>query len=71
MTATQIAEQVYSYTKDCLQQLKAAGATPDFIQPGNEITYGMLWPTGHVYPNGGGQDGGTWDNFTNYLVNAI
>ena len=71
MTATQIAEQVYSYTKDCLQQLKAAGATPDFIQPGNEITYGMLWPTGHVYPNGGGQDGGTWDNFTNYLVSAI
>ena len=31
----------------------------------------MLWPTGHVYPNGGGQDGGTWDNFTNYLINAI
>ena len=70
-TATEIANEVYSYTKDCLQQLKAAGATPDFIQPGNEITYGMLWPTGHVYPNGGGQDGGTWDNFTNYLVNAI
>ena len=71
MTAAEIATQVYSYTKNCLQELKAAGAEPDFIQPGNEITYGMLWPTGHVYPNGGGQDGGTWDNFTNYLINAI
>ena len=71
MTAAEIATQVYQYTKDCLQQLKAAGAEPDFIQPGNEITYGMLWPTGHVYPNGGGQDGGTWENFTNYLTNAI
>ena len=71
MNATEIANQVYNYTKDCLQQMKAAGAEPDFIQPGNEITYGMLWPTGHVYPNGGGQDGGTWDNFASYLVNAI
>ena len=36
-------EQVYEYTRDCLQALKAAGATPDYIQTGNEISYGMLW----------------------------
>lgn len=35
--------EIYSYTKDVLQQLAAAGATPDFIQTGNEISYGMLW----------------------------
>ena len=34
---------IYDYTKDCLQQLKQAGAEPDFIQTGNEISYGMLW----------------------------
>ena len=41
----QLATKVYEYTKDCLQQLKAAGATPDMIQTGNEISYGMLWGT--------------------------
>ncbi len=38
-----LAEQVYQYTRDCLRTLKAAGATPDYIQTGNEISYGMLW----------------------------
>ena len=35
--------RIYTYTKDALQQLKAAGAEPDFIQTGNEISYGMMW----------------------------
>ena len=39
----QLAIKVYEYTRDCLRQLKAAGATPDYIQTGNEISYGMLW----------------------------
>lgn len=38
-----LAEKVYEYTKDCMEQLKAAGAEPDLIQTGNEISYGMLW----------------------------
>ena len=42
---TQLQERIYEYTRDCLQQLKDAGATPDFIQTGNEISYGMLWGT--------------------------
>ena len=41
----QLYTKIYEYTKDCLQQLKAAGATPDMIQTGNEISYGMLWGT--------------------------
>ena len=64
-------ELLYSYTKQCLKELNEVGATPDFIQTGNEITYGMLWPTGHIWPAGGGQDGGTWENFTLYLSEAI
>ena len=42
---SELANMVYEYTKNCLQQLKAAGATPDMIQTGNEISYGMLWGT--------------------------
>ena len=41
----QLCNKIYEYTKDCLSQMKKAGATPDFIQTGNEISYGMLWGT--------------------------
>ncbi len=36
-------DTVYAYTKRILEQLVAEGAAPDFIQTGNEISYGMLW----------------------------
>lgn len=35
--------KIYDYTADVLRQMVAAGATPDLIQTGNEISYGMLW----------------------------
>ena len=34
---------IHDYTADCLKELVAAGATPDFIQTGNEISFGMMW----------------------------
>lgn len=43
LSEASLPSKVYEYTKDCLEQLVAAGATPDFIQTGNEISYGMLW----------------------------
>lgn len=70
LTTSQLATKVYDYTTDCLKKMKAAGVTPDLIQTGNEITYGMLWPTGQVYPAGGNATG-TMANFTSYLSNAI
>lgn len=36
-------EKIYTYTKDVLTEMKAAGAEPELIQTGNEISYGMLW----------------------------
>ncbi|MBR4480465.1 MAG: glycosyl hydrolase 53 family protein [Prevotella sp.] len=36
-------ETTYNYTKELLEALVAADATPDFIQTGNEISFGMLW----------------------------
>ncbi len=41
-------KQTETYTADVMRALKAAGATPDFVQIGNEITGGMLWPDGQV-----------------------
>lgn len=71
LSVTDMGAMIYDYTQKCLQQLVAANATPDFIQTGNEITYGMIWPTAHIWPGGGGQDGGTWETFTLYLSQAI
>ena len=45
-TNAEMADSVYAYTKRCLEHLKANGATPDFVQIGNEISYGMLWRDG-------------------------
>ena len=36
-------ETIGKYTEECLQELVTAGATPDLIQTGNEISFGMLW----------------------------
>ncbi|MBR1809702.1 MAG: glycosyl hydrolase 53 family protein [Paludibacteraceae bacterium] len=40
---TALPDTVYQYTKRVLETLVAEGAAPDFIQTGNEISYGMLW----------------------------
>jgi len=45
LTDEELSAQIYDYTKHCLEEMKAAGATPDFIQTGNEISFGMLWGT--------------------------
>jgi len=42
-TDEEMYSQIYDYTKQCLQTLVDAGVTPDLIQTGNEISYGMLW----------------------------
>lgn len=43
-------DSVYNYTRHVLEEMKKAQATPDLIQVGNEITYGMLWPIGKTSP---------------------
>lgn len=44
-TTTDLAAKVKSYTTEVLNELVANGATPDYIQIGNEVSYGMLWDT--------------------------
>lgn len=41
-TASEKAEKVYVYTKETLATLIAAGAQPDLVQVGNEITSGIV-----------------------------
>lgn len=41
-----LCEAVKRYTVSVLEYLTAAGVCPDMIQPGNEISNGILWPEG-------------------------
>jgi arabinogalactan endo-1,4-beta-galactosidase len=43
-----LVKQTQSYTADVIKTLKDAGALPDMVQVGNEITGGTLWPDGQV-----------------------
>ena len=61
-------QQIYDYTKDVLQELKAAGAEPDFIQTGNEISYGLCW--GPINTKTPVKSWENWDRFTTLLKQA-
>lgn len=72
MSDAQLIDAIYTYTKGVLDHLNAAGATPDFIQTGNEISYGMLWGK-----EGSGDlkkcfmgSSANWDRFISLLKNA-
>lgn len=43
LTDDELFVKIYEYTKETLETLKSEGIVPDLIQPGNEISYGMLW----------------------------
>jgi arabinogalactan endo-1,4-beta-galactosidase len=48
LTFPQLVQQMHDYSSNSIALLKAAGAMPDFVQVGNEITGGLLWPDGEV-----------------------
>ena len=65
-------EYIYTYTKASLEKLVAEGATPDFIQIGNEISFGMLWDACKVSPNStwNAYKDDNWGTFSTALKNA-
>lgn len=43
---SELLNDVYNHTFDVLNALKSAGVNPEWVQIGNEIPGGMLWPEG-------------------------
>ena len=62
---SQLETDVYQYTFNVCNALKAAGATPDMVQVGNEINGGMLWPVGKLTGGTGG-----WSNLAGLLISG-
>jgi arabinogalactan endo-1,4-beta-galactosidase len=48
LTFTRLTQQLYDYNSNSIAAFRNAGAMPDYVQVGNEIIGGMLWPDGAV-----------------------
>ncbi len=72
-------QQVEAYSRETIKALKDAGAMPDWVQVGNEITRGTLWPLAQLAVPGSTQylppqssDSATqWDHLTRILKAGI
>lgn len=62
--AKMMTDSVYAYTRYSLLAMKKAGVAPEMIQVGNEITNGMLWPTGQLYKKADSSTGSETDSTT-------
>jgi len=58
---------LYNYTYSVISSLVAQGTPPAMVQTGNEVTDGMLWPTGQIYV-GSTQN---WTSFATLMKSAI
>jgi arabinogalactan endo-1,4-beta-galactosidase len=61
LTFEQLKSTVYNYTRDSLRAFVEQDTIPQYIQIGNEITHGMLWPDGYVGLNN------SWTQFMTFL----
>lgn len=65
-TVDQKAARVYEYTSQSLNTLVEAGACPDYVQVGNEISYGMVDIKVHPYDC----NGDDWDGLLHVLTDG-
>jgi len=64
-TFAQLLDDVYNHTFDVLDTLKQCGVIPQWVQIGNEIAGGMLWPEGKLWaPDGSSAN---WPNLSQLL----
>jgi arabinogalactan endo-1,4-beta-galactosidase len=56
LSYTDLKTAVHDYTESVINAMEAAGAKPDMVQMGNEISSGVLWEDGRI--------GGTVSDFT-------
>jgi arabinogalactan endo-1,4-beta-galactosidase len=67
LTFVQLQQQMRDYNSNAIAAFQAADAMPDYVQIGNEITGGLLWPDGHV----SGNTNASWSNLGKLIKSAI
>lgn len=69
LTYAELLLHMRTYNSNCIAAFRQVGAMPDYVQIGNEITGGMLWPDGRV---GGSYDTPTqWSKLGQLIKAAI
>ncbi len=71
--------RVEAYSRETIRAFRDAGAMPDWVQVGNEITRGMLWPLGQLQVPGNAEylppqpydSALQWDHLTRLLKAGI
>ncbi|MBL0888403.1 glycoside hydrolase family 53 protein [Myceligenerans indicum] len=66
----QLADLLATHTRDVLTAVRDAGVTVDYVQVGNEINPGMMWPYGQTWdvdPDDG-VSAPQWDNLAAFLT---
>jgi arabinogalactan endo-1,4-beta-galactosidase len=63
MTHEERVEALFRYTRETIASFRDAGAMPDMVQIGNEVTCGMLWPDAKLPEN--------WDHFADFVRAGI
>lgn len=63
-----LAQAVGDYTRDVLAACRAAGCPPAWVQVGNELTGGLLWPGGRLWPEDGPP---RWEAVCRYLMAGV
>lgn len=64
---SQLVQQMRSYNSNTIAAFAAEGAMPNYVQVGNEITSGMLWPSGQV----SGSSNASWSNLGQLMKSAV
>lgn len=65
-----LVQRVEAYTYDVVKRFKEAGAMPDWVQVGNEVTRGTLWPIAKL-GDPGSDEAVQWDHLTRVLKAGI
>lgn len=64
LSVPDMAEALYDFTHATLELMVDHGVTPEWVQVGNEIPGGMLWPYGQWWNTA---VGGSWENLVQFL----
>lgn len=67
LTFSELVQQMRDYNSNSIATFAAAGAMPDYVQIGNEITHGMLWPSGKI----SGSTNASWSQLGQLMKAAV
>ena len=67
----ELKKKAYEFTKESLLEVKKENVDVPYVQIGNEITNGMLWPIGQLIDQGEGKERTNYPNFIALLNSGI